>query len=354
MTINQATMQQLEDARHRLAALVDGHTQANTRAWSQAWADLEDDWLLAATLAAAARPDGKRLTAAQLRKQERLVDVQARTDEAVATLAVEQRPTQASVQEVVRLAGEAERALIGSQMPRGSLPSGLPVSSASVAASEALVQRFGERMIVGWSGIPAAARAGIASTLLKGFRAGGGPEDVARRVVDSVQGAFTLSMSRANVVTRTEFLDAHRAGALATDEANAEVLRGWQHLANLDVRTCAACLAQHGSVHPVSEPGPLDHQQGRCARVPLTKSWAELGFTGMDEPEDVLPDARAWFDGLTQSERERVMGVKRLALLDSGAVSWGDLAKRRETSGWRASYVPTPVRDLQAMAKGAR
>lgn len=40
----------------------------------------------------------------------------------------------------------------------------------------------------------------------------------------------------------------------------------------------------------------------------------------------------------------------RLDLLRSGRIQWADLATRRETSGWRPSYVPTSVRDLQRLA----
>ena len=42
------------------------------------------------------------------------------------------------------------------------------------------------------------------------------------------------------------------------------------------------------------------------------------------------------------------MGATRLGLLDAGKIQWSDLAGRRETSGWRPSYAPTPVRDLVA------
>ena len=100
-------------------------------------------------------------------------------------------------------------------------------------------------------------------------------------------------------------------------------------------------------------PAVLHGQQGRCARVPLSKSWADLGFPDIDEPESVLPDAQAWFDGLPVADRERVLGRRRLALLDSGKVSWEDLAQRRDTAGWRPSYVPTPVRDLESLAAKA-
>jgi hypothetical protein len=115
-------------------------------------------------------------------------------------------------------------------------------------------------------------------------------------------------------------------------------------------RTCPSCWAKHGTVHPLSEPGPIDHQQGRCSRTPKTKSWADLGFD-IDEPDDLIPDARAIFDALPETERVAIMGRRRLDLLDSGEIAWEDLPQLRTTSDWRDSYGVRPVKDLEHIAK---
>lgn len=156
-------------------------------------------------------------------------------------------------------------------------------------------------------------------------------------------------MTDSGVIARTEMLDAHRAASRAQqDRLVAQgAVTGWEWIATLDRRTCPSCLAMHGTQHPPSVAGPLDHQQGRCDRLPVAASWKDLGFD-IPEPEPILPDARAWFDNLPQSEREQIMGATRLGLLDAGKIQWSDLAGRRETSGWRPSYAPTPVRDLVA------
>jgi len=95
----------------------------------------------------------------------------------------------------------------------------------------------------------------------------------------------------------------------------------------------------------MSEPGPLDHHQGRCSRTPKTKSWADLGFD-IDEPADELPDARAIFNALPREEQLKIMGPARLQLLDDNAIEWADLSTRRTTPDWRDSYHVTAVADL--------
>lgn len=132
---------------------------------------------------------------------------------------------------------------------------------------------------------------------------------------------------------------------------NFEVEVDHSYVANgIAVHNCPSCLAMHGTVHPPSVAGPLDHQQGRCDRLPVTASWRDLGFEGVEEPPSIVPDAREWFDGLPESQREHIMGATRLALLDSGHITWEDLAQQRRTPGWRPSYAPTPVGDLAIQA----
>ncbi|MDR0482577.1 MAG: phage head morphogenesis protein [Cellulomonadaceae bacterium] len=78
-------------------------------------------------------------------------------------------------------------------------------------------------------------------------------------------------------------LDAHRDAATQTRLANEDVLQGWMWSCSLTERSCCTCIALHGTIHPIDE-DMLEHQSGRCAPVPLTKTWRELGFD-VDEPE---------------------------------------------------------------------
>ena len=132
------------------------------------------------------------------------------------------------------------------------------------------------------------------------------------------------------------------------------MLDGWVWHAEITgpsrTRTCPSCWAKHGTLHPMSEPGPIDHHQGRCSRTPKTKSWADLGFD-IPEPADETPDARETFDGLPEADRIAIMGRRRLQLLDAGDIKWADLSQLRTTRGWRDSYGVRPVKDLDQIAR---
>lgn len=186
--------------------------------------------------------------------------------------------------------------------------------------------------------------------LIRGVQLGSNPNQAARRMVAAVNGAFEGGLTRATTIARTEILDAHRVASRYAHEANADVLDGWTWIASLDRRACPSCWAMHGTTHPLDVAGPLDHPQGRCTRAPRLRSWRALGID-IDEPADQTPDARAVFDTLTETDRLQIMGAARLALLDSGAIDWADLATRRDNDAWRPSYIPTPVRDLQRLAR---
>jgi hypothetical protein len=120
------------------------------------------------------------------------------------------------------------------------------------------------------------------------------------------------------------------------------VLRGWRWHCALSARTCPSCLALSGSLHDTDEPGPQDHQNGRCTAIPVSKSWRDLGFD-INEPPDTFPDAKTWFSEQPREVKTQIMGPERLKRLESGDLGWSDLSQRRETPGWRPSYNVRPL-----------
>lgn len=335
-------------ARAAVAAVgrvIDTAVRVLTAAWVKAW-DAVAGTLAAALEALLARGDGWP-TRRVIEQDQALQDALADADRALDRLA------ELTADEAIRAAdaaalqaGDDQAAMIGSQLPPGGERPGPPPGGFHQRAIDAIRARTRQRIISLTRPLSRDADAAMRRELVRGVRTGTNPRETARRMVRQVEGAFNGGLSRALVITRTESLDAYRKAAAATQETSKDVLTGWVWLAHLgDTRTCPACWAMHGTVHPLSEPGPLGHPQCRCSRAPKTASWRDLGFD-IDEPDDVIPDAETAFRALSRADQMKIMGPGRLALLDRGDITWRDLVRRRQNPGWRDSYTPTPVRDL--------
>lgn len=352
MAVNEETLRLAAGMRTGVGTHVDQVTQDLTLAWTRAWTEVVAEWEAAIADLIAASKDGKWPPAGKVRRARRALRARDATRELLADLqGMVPVRVLADVDVLVEDVTEWQRLLTASQYPAAAGGTALVASTferVDTDALRAIVDRTSTAVVARTRPLSAQADAAMRSVLVRGVTVGNGPETAAREMLARVEGAFNGGKQRAMVIARTELLDAHRAaGRAQQDRLHAQgVVTGWTWMANLDTRTCPSCIAMHGTDHPASVAGPLDHQQGRCDRLPKTASWADLGFPGIEEPPSILPDSRAWFDGLPQAEREQIMGATRLQLLDSGQIGWDDLAKRRETTGWRPSYVPTPLKQL--------
>lgn len=253
------------------------------------------------------------------------------------------------VRQVVTAAADAQAAIIGAQLPDIVDLQGT-VTGATI---DAIVARTATQITSQTLPLAPDAYDAMQRELLRGVVVGANPNHTAARIMDRVEGRFNGGLARAVTIARTETLDAHRAGAMAGQSAHADVLTGWVWTAHLSARCCPACISMNGREFPLTTPGPEGHQNCRCARVPKTRSWADLGIEGMDEPADPMrtPEGtQAWFDGLPEAQQLAIMGPERLALLRSGQISWADLATLRSTPGWRNSWQITPVARLRQLA----
>lgn len=218
-------------------------------------------------------------------------------------------------------------------------------------ALEAIVRRTTQQIESTTDRLSAEAANAVRRELIRSVAVGSNPRQAARRMVDRAEGKFNGGLTRAMRLARTEMLDAHRAGAKAGQDRHAETLQGWVWMCHLGPRTCPACLVRHGTVYSLETPGPDDHPQGRCSRLPKTKTWADLGID-LDEPADSLPDARAWFDALPEANRLAILGRERLRMLRAGEIAWDNLAMVRRNHEWRDSLQVTPVKQLGQPSRG--
>jgi SPP1 gp7 family putative phage head morphogenesis protein len=347
VAVTPETLRMVDGMRVQIDATVDATAADLIRAWAAAWDEVAGEWqaaladLVQNTTGGHWPTRGKVLRAERARRA--LEVTETALDQVVA--ASEARVLQSMPTLTVSAADWSAR-IVASQLPP-LLPAGAAVAFNRVdpAAVTAIVERTTEQIHALHYPLQRDAVREMKRTLVRGVAVGDNPRRAAGIMLQRTQGAFNGGRNRALVIARTEMLDAHRAASREQDRANADVVAGWQWVASLDRRCCPSCWSKHGTTYGVEDEGPLDHQQGRCTGVPVTKSWADLGFA-IDEPPSVLADAEATFKALDPDAQLAIMGRGRLDALTSGRASWGDLSTRRRTDGWRDSYAPTPLHAL--------
>lgn len=353
MATNREVLCLLRSMRIEVDGAVDDAVRALVRGWSVAWDELAREWEGALTELVKASTDGAWPSRSQIVRAERAMRALDATRTSLDVLS--QRAGVQIMQgapEMTAAAAEWEARLTAAQMPaQAGTQSALTATFNRVdpSALEAIVTRTTGQVTSLLLPLSTQATQAMTASLIRGVALGDNPRTTARLMLKRVEGGFNGGLTRAMTIARTETLDAHRTASREQDMANLDVLGGWEWHTELSSRTCSSCLAQNGTVHAVDEPGPNDHQNGRCARSPITKSWRDLGFN-LDEPRSLTPDARAWFDGQPEAVQLQIMGPSRLDLLQSGQVSWADLSTKRTTAGWRDSFSTTSVRDLTARA----
>ena len=319
-----------------LDTILDHHTTTLTAAWATSWASVAGE-LEAVLLELAEDGDVPGWRIEKSRRAQQGLAAAGRALEDLAELTGTTISDDAA--RAIGLGVDGEIAMIGAQLPPGH--SGVVrVDDAQIAAM--LGRTTQQITAVSWP-ISAETLAAIQAELARGMIVGDNPREAARRMMQATEGRFTGGLTRALNISRTEMLSAMRTAQHATDQVNSDVLAGWTWISHLDSRTCPSCIAQHGTEYPIEEPGPLDHQSGRCARGPRTKSWAELGFTGIPEPDLGMQDAGEWFEGLTDDEQRSMLGNSRFEAWQRGDYPMSAWSVRRENPGWRPSYVVSPA-----------
>lgn len=348
MSVNGDALAAIGRDRRHTDARVAAVERELARRWRAGWATVAPAWEATVAAVLDAATDGAWPTQAEILALSRAAaGLQAVQDTLDALAVTVPDVVRAELDALTRAAVETQARVVGAQYPPGARVAFDRVDADAlgwiVARTVGQVESL-TRPLPGW------VQDIMKRTLFQGVAVGLNPRRAAALMIAQAKAGFVGGLRRATVIARTEMLDAHRAAAAAQQDRMTNVLAGWQWIASLDTRTCGACLVMHGSIHPLSEPGPIDHQQGRCARMPVVKPWRELGFDA-PEPESLVPDGRGWFDGLPQAERVRILGAEQVGLLDAGRIGWSDLATRRSNPGWRDSIVPTSLKDLRALAR---
>lgn len=328
----------LDGLRAQLALIADEHTRIQTAAWVRAWDDVAPELQAALDDLTA---DGLKPTRAQLIRARRLTNALDLIEDRLASLVDGSASAAiARLDEIVNTAGALTDQLISASLPPGASVNGWAmVDPASV---DAIVTRTAEQITKLSYPLPAQATANMKRELVRGMLVGANPRETARRMVARTGSTFNGGLSRALTIARTEQMDAHRAAAQVSEQANVDTLAGWTWVCAVSERTCPACWSMHGTEHALTDPGPLGHQNCRCARVPRAKTWRELGFD-IDEPASVLPSREDAFGNLTDLQQRDVLGPRRYDAWKSGDYPMSDWAVKRENPGWRPSYNVAPA-----------
>ena len=126
---------------------------------------------------------------------------------------------------------------------------------------------------------------------------------------------------------------AYREASRETMLANNDIIDGWIWHATLSARTCMACFAMHGTVHPLTEPMGT-HPNFRCTQIPMTKSWEQLGISGVDEAAPDIKTGEEWLKDVRPKTAAKVMGQEAYDAWINGDVDLIDFVHTRLDPRW--------------------
>ena len=345
MAVNRSTLLAAEASAAELAALLDELTLWQTDTWGRAWregADLlaawADAWAEVVEAQALTRPG-------DIYRAANLAAIRARIER---VLTATMQPNTPQVVDVlaraVALSDPHQLALIRTQLPGAvGVRAWLPTSDKALAA---VVKRTTRHITARHYYLQTEAKAAVRAALRVGVAAGDNPRTVARAMTRRVAGVFNGGRNRADVIARTEILDAYRAANHASWAENRDLLQGWQWWAELSDRTCPSCVFQHGSMHATEEAGPIDHHRGRCTGIPVLRSWRSLGYTGEGaEPATALKrgDGVAWFKRQPETAQRQIMGPRRFEAWQAGDYPPGRWSVETHNADWRSAIHTSPA-----------
>lgn len=191
----------------------------------------------------------------------------------------------------------------------------------------------------------------IEDTLTYGLARGMHPSQITKAITDQLD----ICPKRTALIVRTELYRSYREANRGTYAANAHVVDMWIWNAHLGSRSCAACLAMHGTEHPLSEPMG-SHPNCRCTMLPKTKTWADLGFSGIPETGITgadVGDADAWLRSADERTQRKAFGNNKVWQgWKDGKLKLPDVVRTVSSPDW--GITRTIAGSKQAYAQAAR
>jgi hypothetical protein len=180
---------------------------------------------------------------------------------------------------------------------------------------------------------------GIKDAIGTGIATGKGP----RQTAELVRVAAGMPLSRALTITRTETNRAFREATRLQYANNSQVVKGYRRSADKSTTTCMACLVLDGTLYETHEP-LNEHPNGRCAMVPETLTYKDLG---LDVPMPPQPEnGRDWLTRQPEETQRKVLGDVRFDAIKRGDLRLDQLATTSSSRVWGEAAVVKPLKDL--------
>lgn len=173
--------------------------------------------------------------------------------------------------------------------------------------------------------LPRATSKAVADALTEAVTLGYNP----RKTAAIIRRETGMTLTRSLTIARTETLRAYREATHQTYQANKNIVAGWYWVASLSRRTCAACIALHGTFHPIEE-RMSTHVRCRCTSIP--------GIKG--DPSPFTETGQEWFDK-QPADVQRAIFSNQAAwkAYSSGQAQLTDFVGKRVSPVWGDSYV---------------
>lgn len=167
------------------------------------------------------------------------------------------------------------------------------------------------------------------SELQMGIERGLNPREVARNMVKQLG----TVPNRADNISRTEIIRAYRESSRQVYQSNSHVIKHYVRSSALDDRTCLTCWALHGTIYQLDEPME-SHPRCRCGTVPVTKTWAELGYPNIPESHYTTASGSDYFKKLSPTQQKSILGPTAFEAYRNGSVDITDFVGRKESEKW--------------------
>ena len=192
-----------------------------------------------------------------------------------------------------------------------------------------------------------------------------------RKIAPMIRDALGTQLNRALTIARTETMRAQRIATGENYKENSDVVKGWVWIADVG-EACPACLAMHGTEHPLSE-SMSSHPNCRCVAQSLTMTWEEIGekygydlskvdqagpsFAEVAEKYGMSPEQVAryqnrqltgedYFKSLTDTEQSKLLGAAKYEAYKAGKFEFEDLAKKTYSPVWGEGRAVASLKDL--------